>query len=187
MIRPSRGEFVRLAKPGRRIPVVREILADTDTPVSAFLKIADDDQAFLLESVESGEKWSRYSILGAGPTATYTARGGRVTIEKNGKTKRIDGRADPLAELERWYRSQRPIEIEGLPPFWGGAVGFMSYDAVRFLERLPEKAKDDLKVPDAIFLLMDTVVVFDNLTLTMKVITSQRVGKTDAKTDVIAP
>ena len=181
MIRPDLREYKKLAKPGKRVPIVREILADTDTPVSAFLKIAEGDHAFLLESVESGEKWSRYSILGANPAAIYTARGGKVTVEKGGKVRNVSD-DDPLRELERWHRAQKPVEIEGLPPFWGGAVGFVSYDAVRFFERLPEDTENDLDVPDAIFLLVDTVVVFDNLTLTMKVISSRPAGRNPEKT-----
>jgi anthranilate synthase component 1 len=177
MIRPGLEEYRRLAKPGRRVPVVREILADTDTPVSAFLKIAQSDNAFLLESVESGERWSRYSILGTDPAAIYTSRGGEVTIESGGKTRRVRAEPDALAELERWQRSQRVEALDDLPPFWGGAVGFVSYDAVRALERLPERTEDDLGVPEAVFLLVDTVVVFDNLSLTMKVITSRPAGR----------
>ncbi|MFN8179405.1 MAG: anthranilate synthase component I [bacterium] len=181
MIRPTLAEYKALAKGGGRVPVVREILADTDTPVSAFLKIAHGTHAFLLESVEGGEKWSRYSILGADPAAVYLAQDGKVEIRRPGKKTRVlEGERDPLAELERWIASQRPVEIEGLPPFWGGAVGFVGYDAVRSLEKLPQVAKDDLRIPDAVFQLCDTVVVFDNLTLTMKVIAS-RPGGGDAE------
>jgi anthranilate synthase component 1 len=183
MITPGRKEYVALAKPGRRVPVMREILADTDTPVSAFLKIAEGTHAFLLESVESEGKWSRYSLLGADPAAVYFAQGGKVEIRRPGRApKVVKGDADPLRELDRWIKAQRPVEIEGLPPFWGGAVGFVSYDAVRWLERLPEEAEDDLDIPDAVFLLTDTVVVFDNLSLTMKVITSRPAGKDPGKT-----
>jgi anthranilate synthase component 1 len=162
--------------------VYREILADTDTPVSAFLKLRGGEHGFLLESVESGETWSRYSILGTNPAAVYVARGGEVVIEKDGKRRTTKDGADPLAELEKWHRSQRPVEIDGLPPFWGGAVGFVAYDAVRYLEKLPSESRDDLSVPDAVFLLTDTVVVFDNLTLTMKVITSRPAGKNPDRT-----
>ena len=101
MIRPSREEFRKLAKGGRRVPVMREILADTETPVSAFLKIADTEYAFLLESVESGEKWSRYSILGPDPTALYVAQGGSEWLESGGKKRNVrtldvgPGSADP--------------------------------------------------------------------------------------------
>src|SRR5580765_6030668 len=183
MIRPSLAEFKKLSKGGRRVPVVREILADTDTPVSAFLKIAHGTNAFLLESVEGGEKWSRYSILGADPAGVYFAQDGKVEIRRPGKkTQVFTGERDPLAQLERWIASQRPVEIEGLPPFWGGAVGFVGYDAVRAFERLPTLAKDDLRIPDAVFQLCDTVVVFDNLTLTMKVNSSRPGGRDPAAT-----
>jgi anthranilate synthase component 1 len=182
MIRPSLREYKKLAKPGRRVPVIREILADTDTPVSAFLKIADGQNAFLLESVESGERWSRYSILGANPAGVYTAQGGRVTVERGGRRRDVKAVPDALGELEKWHRAQRPIQLEGLPPFWGGAVGFLSYDAVRDLESIPDHGENDLEVPEAIFLLVDTVVVFDNLSLTMKVISSRPAGRDPEKT-----
>ena len=176
MIRPSLDEFRKLAKPGVRIPVMREILADTDTPVSAFLKIAHGDHAFLLESVESGERWSRYSILGTDPSGIYTARDGKITLETGGRKTVSAAKPDALAGLERWQKSQKTAPIDDLPPFWGGAVGFLAYDAVRRFERLPDLAEDDLEVPEAVFLLTDTVVVFDNLSLTMKVISSRPVG-----------
>jgi anthranilate synthase component 1 len=182
MIRPSLREYRKLAKPGRRVPVVREILADTDTPVSAFLKIADGEHAFLLESVESGERWSRYSILGANPSGIYTARAGKVAVETGGRRRQVAAAPDALGELERWHRAQKPVEVEGLPPFWGGAVGFLSYDAVRDLEKLPDHGENDLEVPDAMFLLVDNVVVFDNLSLTMKVISSRPAGRDPEKT-----
>ncbi len=177
MIRPSLEEFRKLAKPGKRVPVVREILADTDTPVSAFLKIAGSDQAFLLESVESGERWARYSILGTNPSGIYTAHGKQITIESNGNVRTVPAKPDARVELEKWQQSQKVVPIDDLPPFWGGAVGFLSYDAVRSFERLPDLTKDDLGVPEAAFLLVDTVVVFDNLSLTMKVISSEPAGK----------
>ncbi len=183
MIRPSLADFAKLSKGGRRVPVMREILADTDTPVSAFLKIAHGSHAFLLESVESGEKWSRYSILGADPAAVYFAQDDRVELRRPGKKASVaNGAGDPLAELEKWLARQDPVEVEGVPPFWGGAVGFLSYDAVRAFETLPASAPDDLRIPDAVFMLCDTVVVFDNLTLTMKVITSRPGGADPAAT-----
>ncbi|MEZ5065150.1 MAG: anthranilate synthase component I [bacterium] len=178
MITPTRDEFVALAKRGHRVPVMREILADTDTPVSAFLKIAGGSHAFLLESVERGGQWSRYSILGADPAAVYFTQGGKAEIRRPGREPEpMPAGTDPLAGLADWIDRQKPIDVPGLPPFWGGAVGFLGYDAVRYLERLPSKAEDDLDVPDAVFLLTDTVVVFDNLSLTMKVISSRPAGK----------
>jgi anthranilate synthase component 1 len=183
MIRPTREEYRKLARGGRRVPVMREILADTETPVSAFLKIATESKyAFLLESVESGEKWSRYSILGTDPSAMYIAQGGSGWVETRGKKGSVRKIEDPLAELARWHGAQKPVEMEGLPPFWGGAVGFLSYDAVRFFEKIGSSSRDDLQVPDAVFLFTDTVVVFDNLSLTLKVITSRAPGKDAGKT-----
>ncbi|MBZ0267656.1 anthranilate synthase component I, partial [bacterium] len=147
------------------------------------LKIARGSHAFLLESVENGETWSRYSILGADPAAVYFVRGGVTEIRRPGRKPVVQkGNADALVGLDQWLKKQRPLEIEGLPPFWGGAVGFLGYDAVRDLEHLPDDTENDLDIPEAVFMLCDTVVVFDNLSLTMKVISSRPAGRDPGKT-----
>ncbi len=172
---PTRSEFQALAKGGKLVPVYREVFADHDTPVSAFRKIDDGGFGFLLESVEGGEKWGRYSLLGSRPSLVFTARGERCEIkDANGVT---PGTQPPLEELARLLAEHQAVALPGLPRFCGGAVGFFGYDAVRWIERLPSHAGADLGLPDAVFMFGDVVSVFDNLTHTLKVVTHARGGK----------
>jgi len=140
--------------------------------VSAFRKIDDGSFAFLLESVEGGEKWGRYSLLGARPSLVFTARGDRCQILRRGTVTPCT--RPPLEELADLLRAHQAVALPGLPRFCGGAVGFFGYDAVRWFERLPSRAKDDLGFPDAVFVFGDVVSVFDNLTHTLKVVTHAR-------------
>jgi anthranilate synthase component 1 len=174
MLVPTRAEFHALAKTGKLVPVYREVFADHDTPVSAFRKIDDGPYGFLLESVEGGEKWGRYSILGSRPSFVFIARGGKCEILENGKSSALKG--TPIEELARLLKAHQAVALPGLPRFCGGAVGYLSYDAVRWFETLPDAAKDELHLPDAVFLFGDVVSVFDNLTHTMKVVTHARGG-----------
>ena len=174
MLVPTRAEFHALAKTGKLVPVYREVFADHDTPVSAFRKIDDGPYGFLLESVEGGEKWGRYSILGSRPTSVFIARGGKCELHEGGKVTPLAG--SPIEELGKLLKANQAVALPGLPRFCGGAVGYFSYDAVRWFEKLPAHAKDDLNLPDAMFLFGDVVSVFDNLTHTMKVVTHARGG-----------
>ncbi len=174
MLVPTRAEFHALAKTGKLVPVYREVFADHDTPVSAFRKIDDGPYGFLLESVEGGEKWGRYSILGSRPSCVFIARGGKAELHENSRVTALPGA--PVAELAKLLKAHQAVPLPGLPRFCGGAVGYLSYDAVRWFERLPERAKDELHLPDAVFLFGDVVSVFDNLTHTMKVVTHARGG-----------
>jgi anthranilate synthase component I len=174
MIVPSLAEFRSLAKSGKLVPVYRELFADQDTPVSAFRKVDDGSYAFLLESVEGGEKWGRFSLLGCRPSLVFVARGDQCEIREGEKVRK--GKKHPLEELADLLREHQAIALPGLPRFCGGAVGFFSYDAVRWFERLPAKTKDDLGMPDAVFLFGDVVSVFDNLAHTLKVVTHARAG-----------
>ena len=174
MIVPSLEEFRSLAKGGKLVPVYREVFADHDTPVSAFRKIDDGPYAFLLESVEGGEKWGRYSLLGSRPSVVFIARGGKSEILTGGK--RVAGKKSPAEELAALLEQHQAIALPGLPRFCGGAVGYFGYDTVRWFERIPERTRDDLSLPDAVFLFGDVVSVFDNLTHTLKVVTHARGG-----------
>jgi anthranilate synthase component 1 len=174
MIVPSLAEFRSLARSGKLVPVYRELFADQDTPVSAFRKVDDGSYAFLLESVEGGEKWGRFSLLGCRPSRVFVARGDQCEIREGDSVRK--GTRHPLEELADLLREHQAIALPGLPRFCGGAVGFFSYDAVRWFERIPAKTKDDLAMPDAIFMFGDVVSVFDNLAHTLKVVTHARGG-----------
>ncbi len=175
---PNREEFARLAERGNIVPVYREVLADMETPVSAFLKVEEGPYSFLLESVEGGEKWARYCFLGSRPAAVFEGKGRRIRIHRNGETESFET-DDPLGALRDLLAAYRPVEAPGLPRFWGGAVGYMSYDMVRFIERLPEEAEDDLGLPDCVFLITDTLVIFDHVAQRMKVVAHAQTGGRD--------
>ncbi len=174
MIVPTRAEFLSLARTGKLVPVYREVFADHDTPVSAFRKIDDGPYSFLLESVEGGEKWGRFSLLGSRPSSVFIARGASCELHENGRVTKLS--RHPLEELGDLLRRNQAVALPGLPRFCGGAVGYLGYDAVRWFERLPSRAAEELQVPDAVFLFGDVVSVFDNLTHPMKLITHARGG-----------
>ncbi|MEC7785319.1 MAG: anthranilate synthase component I, partial [Nitrospinota bacterium] len=156
MFKPSLEEFKKLSKTGNLIPVYKEILADLDTPVSAFMKISDGDYSFLLESVEGGEKWARYCFLGCDPALVISSKGRNITIEEKGVRKEKEiGSGNPLSAIKNILARYNPVRVPGLPRFSGGAVGFISYDMVRYFEDLPEKTEDDLNIPDSQFIITD--------------------------------
>ena len=173
MFKPSLEEFKKLAKSGNLIPVYKEILADLDTPVSAYMKIGDGDYSFLLESVEGGEKWARYCFLGCDPAVVVSSKGRNITIDENGKREqsKIES-GTPLSAIKEILARYNPVDVPGLPRFSGGAVGFISYDMVRFFEDLPEDTADDLNVPDSQFIITDTMLVFDNISQTIKMVSN---------------
>jgi anthranilate synthase component I len=164
MIQPSFAEFRRLARPGSLVPVSREFIFDTDTAVSAYHKLARPPFGFLLESVVGGETWARYTFLGTEPREAWRLRGDRVERWTPAAGWRAGGRSDdPLADLNRLLQRATPVEVPGLPRFWGGAVGFFGYDVVRHLERLPNAPAAGLDLPDALFMLTGVVLAIDNL------------------------
>ena len=166
---PTLGDFRALAAQANTIPVYREIAADLDTPVSAFLKLHRNGQGFLLESVEGGDRWGRYSILGSDPLMTLRAEKGETVVShRGGRREHIEG--DPVDTLRRVMAPFRPARVEGLSRFAGGFVGYLSYDVVRTVEKLPSKNPDDLGMADIAGLLADNFVLFDNVTHTMKVV-----------------
>lgn len=163
---PSRRETLRLFEQYEMVPVYRTLMADLETPVSVYLKLAQHGtQSFLLESVTGSEQVSRYSILGVNPRTTLTIQEGRVIRSAAGRsTARLLGDGeDPLTALQQELAPYQPAPVLGLPRLIGGAVGYLSYDVVRYFEDLPRTASDDLGVPDAIFLITDTLVIFDHV------------------------
>jgi anthranilate synthase component 1 len=161
-IRPSRKEFLALAKAHTLVPVYRTLIADLETPVSAFLRAAwPEHECFLLESVEGGEQVGRYTFIGINPYKRIVARGRSIAITEGKRTTQIEG--DIFAVLRDALGGHKPARLAGMPPFTAGAVGFFAYDAVRQIERLPELAKDELGVPDACLLFFDEVLAFDHV------------------------
>ncbi|MFA5073465.1 MAG: anthranilate synthase component I [Nitrospirota bacterium] len=180
MIHPSLEEFKQKAKKGNLIPVYREILADMETPVSAFLKIDDNQHAFLLESMEGGEKWARFSFLGSRPSIVIKSRRETLEITRNGKT-RIIGSQDPLEVIRKILSEYKPVPDPSLPRFYGGAVGFLGYDVIRFFEDMPIREKDGLDVPDSCFIITDTLLIFDNLSHKIKVVSNAHINGKSAE------
>ncbi len=173
---PSRDDFLSLARSHTLVPVYARLNADLETPVTAFLRLAADEQeCFLLESVEGGETIGRYTFIGVRPFRKILARGGELTILENGQVESRPG--DPFAELQSALSGHTPAQLPGLPPFTSGAVGFFSYDAVRELERLPSTAPDELGVPDACLLFFDEILAFDHLRKEMVLVVTADVRK----------
>ncbi len=161
-IQPSRKEFLALAKEHTLVPVYRTLTADLETPVSAFLRAAwAERECFLLESVENGEQVGRYTFIGVNPYKRVVARGRQIAITEGKRTTHLEG--DIFEVLREALGGHKPARLPGLPPFTAGAVGFFAYDAVRQIERLPSKAKDELGVPDACLLFFDEVLAFDHV------------------------
>jgi anthranilate synthase component I len=159
---PSRSEFLSLARTHTLVPVCRTLTADLETPVSAFLRAAwRERECFLLESVEGGEQVGRYTFIGINPFKRIVSRGREIAITEGRKTARLSG--DIFAVLRDALGGHKPARLAGLPPFTAGAVGFFAYDAVRQIEKLPARAKDELGIPDACLLFFDEVLAFDHV------------------------
>ena len=158
---PPLEEFRRLAHSYRVVPVWREVLADLTTPVAAFARLVGSDDGFLLESVEHGERWSRWSFIGRNPMATIVARGRQVQVTGN---LGVDIPRDEgmLAALEVLLSHYRAPAIDGLPPLHGGLVGYLGYDVVREVEHLPQMPPDDSGHPDAVMSLIGELAVYDH-------------------------
>src|SRR5271165_5052169 len=176
MIRPDYKEFLRLSRSATLVPVAKSIPADLLTPVSAFLAVAEGEpDAFLLESVEGGEKIGRYTFLGVRPFLRLESRGAEIKIERGRKIERRTGNVfDVIKEL---LQQHRPAAMEGLPPFTAGAVGYCAYDIVRQLENIGEHATDDLNVPDCVLMFFDRVLAFDHLRHQIHIVASADVTR----------
>ncbi|MCJ7645628.1 anthranilate synthase component I, partial [bacterium] len=171
MFYPSFGQFKRLAKKGNLLPVYKEILADMETPVSAFTKIGMGRYAYLLESVEGGEKLGRYSFLSSSPALIFESKGREVTLTLRAPVMRqVIKTNNPLEELRKIMQKYKPVNVEGLPRFYGGAVGYIGYDMVRFIEDIPSTNPDDLDLPDCKFIFTDNLLIFDHIAHTIKVV-----------------
>jgi anthranilate synthase component 1 len=172
-------EFRSLAARGNLIPLYREILADFETPVSAFTKINHGPSAYLLESVEGGENWARYSFLGSGSPIVVLEERGKLVVTRGSRVQRvpIGGKAgtNPLERIRDLMAAYRPVTVPDLPRFVGGAVGYLGYDVVRSFEDIPARRKDELGLPELAFMLTDTLLIFDNVSQKIKIVANGHV------------
>ena len=177
MHQPSLEVFTGLAARADLIPVHREIIADLDTPLTIFNKLAgEQSHAFLFESLEGGEKWGRYSFVGYDPLLVFESKGDLATVTRGGKVSVLQG--NPLDLLREILATCRVSDqSEYLPRFYGGAVGFLGYDMVRFLERLPEANPPLAGFPDSSFMIPRTVLIYDNLKQLLTVVDCVQVDR----------
>ena len=160
-------DFAHLAREGyNRIPITREILADLETPLTTYLKLANGRYSYLLESVQGGEKWGRYSMIGLPCRTLLRISGHQVQIETDGHIIEAHTTEEPLAFVKQFQQRYKVAELPHLPRFTGGLVGYFGYDCVRYIEsRLKESTPEDtLGTPDILLMVSEDVVVFDNLT-----------------------
>lgn len=176
MVKPSLEEFKALRGQGNLVPIYQELPADLETPVSVYLKLRNGGPTFLLESVERGEQLGRFSFIGVHPPLVLTAHGAEATVASAGGAllQRHTLPDDPLSIVASLLRQRRSIQLPDLPRFTGGAVGFLGYDWVRYGERLPATAPDELHLPDFTFLLADNLVVFDHVRHRLLVLANAR-------------
>ena len=180
MLRPDYKEFAKLARQATLVPVVKSVMADLLTPVSAFLAIArDEPQAFLLESVERGERIGRYTFLGARPYMWVETRGQEIVLHRSKRSERRHGSVIPL--LKELLRGHRPATFPGLPPITAGADGYFAYDGVRQFENIGSHAEDDFSLPDCVLMFFDRLLVFDHLRHQIHIIASADVARESSK------
>ncbi len=176
MCYPSKEEFIRLAKRGNLIPVYKEICADLETPVSAFLKISkSSDYGYLLESVEGQEKIARFSFIACNPSLIVAVKNKKLEIlhKKNNDGYEVSKSVDlgnPLVEIKKLMSGYKFVNIKGLPRFCGGLVGYIGYDITRFFENIPNKNPHEGNIPDAMLMLTDTLLVFDHAAHKLKIV-----------------
>ncbi len=168
-VTPNLNEFKRLAGSANLIPLWTEMPADMDTPVSLYQKLAKNQDAFLLESLEGGERWGRYSFIGLRPFLKVRIKNSDATVVSTKGTEQFNG-VNPFDFLRDIMKGFKPAQVEGLPRFYGGAVGFFGYDVVRFIERLPDRLPDTQGFSDVNFMFPSVVIAIDNLSQTLKII-----------------
>ena len=177
MHKPDLETFKNLASEAGLVPVYREIVADLDTPLTIFAKVAAyDSHAFLFESLEGGEKWGRYSFIGFDPLLTFSSSRERVEINRGGESE--VGFGNPLQELRNLLASFRAHQSESLPRFFGGLVGYLGYDMVRFMERLPD-THAPLELPDSSFMVPKTVLIHDSFKQKLHIVNCVEINQGD--------
>ena len=184
----SKNDFNKLAKKGyNRIPLMCEVLADLDTPLSTYTKICNFPYSYLFESVEGGEKWGRYSIIGLPAKKIISVTGEKIKITENSKLIDEYNTSDPLKEIEKIQQSYKVAQIEGMPRFSGGLVGYFGYETIRYIEpKLNKNNKEDpIGSPDILLMVSDEVVVFDNLSGKLFIIVHADPKKNDAYSNAL--
>ncbi|MFA6104581.1 MAG: anthranilate synthase component I [Victivallaceae bacterium] len=176
MYKPDFEEFKSYCSQGNIVPVYREYLADMDTPVSVLNRFAENKHVFLLESVEGGERWGRYSFLGVNPFALFKVQDGKAILRKNGHDEVVESPEGPLMALRKIIAQYKPVEMPGLPRFYAGAIGYIGHHTVNEFERLPAPKKA-LKQPTSHFILTDQVIIFDNVRHTIKIVACARLDE----------
>src|SRR5271168_4655335 len=162
MIQPDFKTFCKLAKQGNLVPVYDTFTADTLTPVSAYLRLAQNARyACLLESVEGGEKIARYTFVGANPSEVFRYVNGACVLESESRTSWVQ--TSPLDYLRNRVERYRPVRVPGLPPLVAGAIGYFAYDMVRLIERIPDTGRDDMKLDDCVMMFYLGLVAFDHV------------------------
>lgn len=180
---PDRRTFHQFAQQGNLVPVYKEVIADFDTPVSALKKLGESPHAYLLESVEGGERLGRYSFVGTSASLIFRSWGHDIEIETNGDVKRFTA-SDPVDALRDVMARYKPVDVPGLPRFYGGAVGYLSYDMVRYFEHIPDDNPDDLGLPESAFLITDTILIFDHVRGKLQIVHNAHIeGDPDAAYD----
>jgi anthranilate synthase component I len=181
-LNPSRSVFLEQAAEANVVPVWTEIVADGDTPISAFAKLGANSPSFLLESAEQSDQVGRYSFLGAGARLMISARDKSVTITENGQVRNFEAARDPLDELQKIMGRYRVARGANLPGFHGGVVGYLGYDCVRWFEpTIAPPPKDELAVPDMFFLLTGSVIIFDHRRRRLKIVANAFIEGNEAE------
>jgi anthranilate synthase component I len=175
MITPDFETFADIAKKYNLVPIYTELVADWLSPVTALQRLDDGGPIFLLESVEGGEKWARYSYIGCAPQELFRVKGNEVTITHTGNGTKTITTDRPLDELRKIMQRYRPCPVKGLPRFYGGAVGYLGHEIAGTIEKLPKNAKEVLNLDDAHFMLTDTIVIFDQVRHTVKLVANVHV------------
>ena len=169
-IKPTFSEFKQMAQAGNLVPVYQEFLADTETPVSAYLKLKDDSYTYLLESAEGGKQWGRYSFIGCRPYLRAISYDSHMEIHEGREKKVLNDVENPLDVLRNLSAKFKPVTVRGLPPFQGGLVGFFNYDLIRKWESLPSISAADRMHPEAVFIACRLLIIFDHFTHTINVV-----------------
>jgi anthranilate synthase component 1 len=169
-IKTTFSEFKQMAQDGNLIPVYQEFLADTETPVSSYLKLKDGSYSYLLESADHEKRWGRYSFIGCNPLLRIISRNGEMEIGQGDKLLKLSGVGNPMDTLRKLSADFKPVTLENLPPFQGGLVGYLNYDLVRKWERLPGISPLDSELPEAVFIACRNLIIFDHFTHMVRVV-----------------